>query len=50
MAKGGSYLAPYHNFDKTLPADVKKTVEDKKAEILNGNFRVDVDEATPVSD
>jgi basic membrane protein A and related proteins len=50
MAKGGSYLAPYHKFDKALPADVKKMVEDKKAEILNGNFRVDVDEATPVSD
>jgi basic membrane lipoprotein Med (substrate-binding protein (PBP1-ABC) superfamily) len=50
MAKGGSYLAPYHNFEKTLPEDVKKLVEDKKAEILSGNFRVDVDEATPVSD
>ena len=50
MGKGGSYLAPYHNFDKTLPADVKDMVEKKKAEILDGNFRVDVDENTPVSD
>ncbi|TIP96400.1 MAG: BMP family ABC transporter substrate-binding protein, partial [Mesorhizobium sp.] len=24
MAKGGSFLAPYHKFDKTLPADVKE--------------------------
>ena len=50
MAKGGSQLAPYHKFDKTLPADVKELVEKKKAEILEGNFRVDVDENTPVSD
>ena len=50
MAKGGSYLAPYHKFDKTLPAEVKDLVEKKKAEILEGNFRVDVDENTPVSD
>ncbi|RWC04598.1 BMP family protein [Mesorhizobium sp.] len=50
MAKGGSFLAPYHKFDKTLPADVKELVEKKKAEILDGNFRVVVDENTPISD
>jgi basic membrane lipoprotein Med (substrate-binding protein (PBP1-ABC) superfamily) len=50
MAKGGSYLAPYHKFDKILPADVKDMVEKKKAEIMDGNFRVDVDENTPSSD
>ena len=50
MGKGGSFLAPYHAFDKTLPAEVKDLVEKKKAEILDGNFRVDVDENTPVSD
>ena len=50
MSKGGSFLAPYHAFDQKLPADVKDLVEKKKAEILEGNFRVDVDEATPVSD
>ena len=50
MGKGGSYLAPYHEFDKTLPAEVKELVEKKKAEILEGNFRVDVDEGTPNSD
>ena len=47
MAKGGSYLAPYHDFDKKLPAEVKDLVEKKKAEIMEGNFRVDVDENTP---
>jgi basic membrane lipoprotein Med (substrate-binding protein (PBP1-ABC) superfamily) len=50
MAKGGSSLAPYHKFDEKLPADVKDIVEKKKAEILDGNFRVDVDENTPTSD
>ena len=48
--KGGSSLAPYHKFDTILPADVKEMVEKKKAEILDGNFRVDVDENTPTSD
>ena len=50
MAKGGSSLAPYHKFNEKLPADVKDMVEKKKAEILDGNFRVDVDENTPTSD
>jgi basic membrane lipoprotein Med (substrate-binding protein (PBP1-ABC) superfamily) len=50
MGKGGSFLAPYHNFDGKLPADVKDMVTKKAAEIMDGNFRVDVDENTPVSD
>jgi basic membrane lipoprotein Med (substrate-binding protein (PBP1-ABC) superfamily) len=50
MAKGGSYLAPYHNFEDKLPLEVKEMVQRKKDEILEGNFRVDVDEATPVSE
>jgi basic membrane protein A and related proteins len=50
MGKGGSYLAPLHNWEKNLPKDVMDLVEKKKAEILDGNFRVDVDESTPNSD
>jgi basic membrane protein A len=50
MAKGGSYLAPYHKFDAILPAEVKDMVAKRQEEIMSGNFRVDVDEATPVSD
>src|SRR5215475_6927796 len=50
MAKGGSYLAPYGKFEDKLPIEVKEMVQRKKDEILEGNFRVDVDEATPVSD
>jgi len=50
MAKGGSYLAPYHGWDAKLPADVKQLVADKQAQILAGSFRVNVDENTPPSD
>ena len=50
MAKSGSYLAPYHKFESTLPADVKDMVAKRSDEIMTGNFRVDVDEATPNSD
>jgi basic membrane lipoprotein Med (substrate-binding protein (PBP1-ABC) superfamily) len=50
MAKGGSYLAPFHGWDAKLPADVKKLVADKQAAILDGSFRVNVDENTPPSD
>ncbi len=50
MAKGGSYLAPLHGFEERLPDDVKKLVEEKTAEIMSGNYRVDVDESTPRSD
>jgi basic membrane lipoprotein Med (substrate-binding protein (PBP1-ABC) superfamily) len=49
MGKGGAYLAPYHNFESRLPDDVKKLVADRRQEILDGVFRVDVDEGTPRS-
>ncbi|WP_406856723.1 BMP family protein [Alsobacter sp. KACC 23698] len=49
MGKGGSFLAPYGKFETKLPAEVKELVEKKKQEILSGEFRVDVDEATPSS-
>ena len=50
MAKGGSYLAPLHNFDERLPDEVKQLVAEKTAEIMSGNYRVEVDESTPRSD
>jgi basic membrane lipoprotein Med (substrate-binding protein (PBP1-ABC) superfamily) len=50
MAKGGSSLAPYHKFEQILPAEVKDMVEKRKTEIMDGIFRVDVDENTPSSD
>lgn len=50
MVKGGSYLAPYHKWDKKLPADVKKMVADRTQEILDGTYRVNVDESIPKSE
>ncbi len=50
MAKGGAKLAPYHSFEKTLPADVLKEVQDLQTKIINGTYRVPVDEQPPVAD
>ena len=50
MAKGGARLAPFHEWEKKLPADVLKLVADKQAAILAGDFRVPVIESTPVSE
>lgn len=50
MGKGGSYLADYHNWESKLPADVKKMVNDRKQEILDGTFRVNIDEGIPQAD
>ena len=50
MGKGGAYLAPYHAFESKLPEDVKKMVAERRQEILDGTFRVPVDESTPHSD
>ena len=50
MGKGGSYLAPYHAFEDKLPDDVKQMVAERQQEILDGTYRVDVDESAPRSD
>ena len=49
MGKGGARLAPFHSFEKTLPADVIKEVQVLEQKIMNGTFRVPVDEQKPVS-
>ncbi len=50
MAKGGSRLAPFHSFEKTLPPAVIKEVRDLEQKILSGTYRVPVDEQKPASD
>ncbi len=50
MAKGGARLAPFHGFEKKLPPNVIQEVRDLEKKILNGTFRVPVDEQPPVSD
>jgi basic membrane lipoprotein Med (substrate-binding protein (PBP1-ABC) superfamily) len=50
MGKGGSYLAPLHAFETKLPDDVKQMLDERQQEILDGTFRVNVDESAPRSD
>ncbi len=50
MAKGGASLAPFHGMESKIPADILELVQQREQEIKNGTFRVDVDEAPPVSD
>ncbi|MYZ47081.1 BMP family protein [Propylenella binzhouense] len=50
MTKGGASLAPFHAFEEKLPPDVIKMVKDREAAILAGDFRVPVNESTPVSE
>lgn len=50
MAKGGASLAPLHGFEETLPADVIELVRQREQEILDGLFRVPINEETPTGD
>jgi basic membrane lipoprotein Med (substrate-binding protein (PBP1-ABC) superfamily) len=50
MGKGGSYLAPYHAWESKLSSEIKDMVAKRTQEIKDGAFRVDVNEAVPVSD
>lgn len=50
MSKGGASLAPFHNFESLLPAALKELITSRQAEIINGLFRVAIDENIPVSD
>ncbi len=50
MAKGGARLAPFHEWEKKLPPEVVREVKDLEAKILNGTFRVPVDELPLISD
>ena len=50
MGKGGSYLAPYHAWEDKLPEEVKTMVAERRQEIMDGTFRVPVDESTPRSE
>ena len=50
MGKGGSFLAPYHGWDKKLSDDIKMMVAARKQEILDGTFRITIDESAPKSE
>ena len=47
MVHGGADLAPYHGTESQIPADVLALVKQKRADIISGVFRVDINEAAP---
>ena len=49
MAKGGASLAPYHDMEPRVSAEVKAAVDAKAAEILAGSFVVIIDDEKPKS-
>jgi basic membrane protein A len=49
VAKGGASLAPYHNTESKIPADLVTRVKDKEKAIKDGLFRVDIDEQQPAA-
>jgi basic membrane lipoprotein Med (substrate-binding protein (PBP1-ABC) superfamily) len=49
MGKGGATLAPYHNTESKIPADLLTAVKAKQADIVSGAFRVDINEGQPAA-
>ncbi|MGI9399846.1 MAG: BMP family protein [Rhizobiaceae bacterium] len=49
MAKGGASLAPYYEFEDKIPGDAKAKVEEVKAQILSGDFVVEINDNEPKS-
>jgi basic membrane protein A and related proteins len=47
MAKGGSMLAPLHDFEKKLPKEVLDMVTKRQDELMKGTFRVEINEKAP---
>jgi basic membrane protein A len=47
MAKGGASMAPYHGLEDKIPQDLQDKIEQRRQEILDGLFRVPIDEAQP---
>ena len=50
IGKGGSYLAPYHAWEDKLSPEIKQMVDARRQEILDGTYRVDINEAAPQSE
>ncbi|MFT5706146.1 MAG: basic membrane protein A [Oceanospirillaceae bacterium] len=49
MAKGGAMLAPYHDMEAVVSADMKAQVSAKSAAILAGEFVVEINDKKPAS-
>ena len=40
LKNGGTSLAPFHNFDSKVPADVKSELDQIKADIISGKIKI----------
>jgi len=49
FAKGGAYLAPYHDTESKIPASLKDLITAKETAIKNGEFRVNINDMAPVA-
>jgi len=47
VGKGGADIAPFHNTESKLPADLIEMVNTREQEIIDGLYRVNIDEAQP---
>ena len=47
MPQGASVLAPYHNLDSKIPADVKAKIEQARADIMSGKLVVPLIKSVP---
>lgn len=50
FAKGGAILAPLHDTESKIPADLIAKVQEKEKAITEGSFRVDINEAIPTGE
>lgn len=48
VAKGGASLAPFHNTEAKIPADLKAAIQKAQEDLKNGLLRVNIDEAQPL--
>ena len=49
MQRGGASLAPYYEFEDRIPADAKARVAEVEAQILAGDFTVNINDEEPKS-
>jgi basic membrane protein A and related proteins len=49
MAKGGASLAPLHDFEQSLDPEVWEMVQTREQEIMDGLFRVNINEEPPAN-
>jgi basic membrane protein A len=47
FAKGGAALAPFHNTESKIPADLLQKLTEKEEAIRSGAFRVDINDSAP---